>query len=116
MTWLGQAGFLLRSASSALAIDPFLSEHELRLYPPPPVEVLGGRLDYLLVTHVHLDHLAVLLLPVLVEAFPMLTIVVPSPVVPGIIGLVPVGRVIGLQPGGAAPRQRATRQAGVVVH
>ncbi len=116
MTWLGQAGFLLRSASSALAIDPFLSEHELRLYPPPPVEVLGGRLDYLLVTHEHLDHLDVQLLPVLVEAFPTLTIVVPSPVVPRITGLVPEARVIGLQPGEAVTGEQVTIRAVSAIH
>src|SRR5260370_16860183 len=73
MTWLGQAGFLLRSASSALAIDPFLTEHELRLYPPPPVEVLGVPFDYLLGTHHHLPHLDFHLLPALAAAFPTLT-------------------------------------------
>ncbi len=52
--WLGQSGFLLRSAASAVAIDPFLSEHEGRLYAPPAVSALGGRLDFLLVTHDHL--------------------------------------------------------------
>ncbi len=116
MTWLGQAGFLLKSASVALAIDPFLSEHELRLYPPPPLEVLGGRLDYLLVTHEHLDHLDVQLLPVLVAALPTLTIVVPSPVVPRITGLVPEARVIGLQPGETVTCEHVTIRAVSAIH
>jgi L-ascorbate metabolism protein UlaG (beta-lactamase superfamily) len=116
MTWLGQAGFLLKSASSALAIDPFLSEHELRLYPPPPLKVLGGRLDYLLVTHEHLDHLDVQLLPALVAAFPTLTIVVPSPVVPRITGLVPKARVIGLQPGETVTSEHVTIRAVSAIH
>jgi len=116
MTWLGQAGFLLRSTSAALAIDPFLSEHELRLYPPPPVEALGDRLDYMLVTHEHLDHLDVHLLPLLVEAFPTLTIVVPSPVVPRVTGLVPQARVIGLQPGETVSSEHLTIKAVSAIH
>src|SRR5258708_3018347 len=115
MTWLGQPGFLLRSALSAVGIGPFLREQELRLCPPPPVEVLGGRLDYLLVTHEHLDHLDVQLLPVLVEAFPTLTIVVPSPVVPRITGLVPEARVIGLQPGEAVTAEPVAMMAGSAI-
>lgn len=98
ITWLGQSGFLLRSASSAVVIDPFLSEHEARLYAPPAVTALGGRLDFLLVTHEHLDHLDVGLLPILVETFPALTIVVPSPAIQRVAGVVPKAKVIGLQP------------------
>jgi L-ascorbate metabolism protein UlaG (beta-lactamase superfamily) len=82
ITWLGQAGFLFRSASTAIAIDPFLSKHDVRLYPPPPDEALGDRLDYLVATHEHGDHLDVELLSRLVSRFKDLTVVVPSPVVP----------------------------------
>ena len=37
LTWLGQSGFLVESAGRRLLIDPFFSEHEDRMYPPPPI-------------------------------------------------------------------------------
>ena len=54
VTWLGQAGFRFEAAGRRILVDPFFSEHEGRRYPPPPVE---GDVDWLLVTHEHLDHL-----------------------------------------------------------
>ncbi len=63
-------------------MDPFLSEARVALIPSTaPIGILRSRLDYLLVTHEHLDRLDVQLLPVLIAAFPTLTIVVSSPVV-----------------------------------
>jgi len=32
--WLGQSGFLLRSAHATVYLDPFLSDHSARLIPP----------------------------------------------------------------------------------
>jgi L-ascorbate 6-phosphate lactonase len=57
LTWLGQAGFLVEAGGARLLVDPFFSEHEGRLFPPPPVDVFGARIDRVLVTHEHLDHL-----------------------------------------------------------
>ena len=99
ITWLGQAGFVLRSSRTAVAIDPFLSDLDVRLYPPPSDEALGSRLDYLLATHEHGDHLDVELLPRLAGRFPDLTVVVPTPVIPMVRKLTPTARVEGLQPG-----------------
>jgi len=71
-------------------MDPFLSEARVALIPSTaPIGILRSRLDYLLVTHEHLDRLDVQLLPVLIAAFPTLTIVVSSPVVSRVTGLVP---------------------------
>ena len=35
LTWIGQAGFLLRTAGTRLALDPFLSDHPDRRFPAP---------------------------------------------------------------------------------
>jgi L-ascorbate 6-phosphate lactonase len=57
LTWLGQAGFLIETGGARLLVDPFFSEHEGRTFPPPPIDVFGARIDRVLVTHEHLDHL-----------------------------------------------------------
>ena len=35
LTWIGQAGFLLRTPVTRLALDPFLSDHPDRRFPAP---------------------------------------------------------------------------------
>jgi L-ascorbate metabolism protein UlaG (beta-lactamase superfamily) len=57
LTWLGQAGFLVEAGGARVLVDPFFSEHEGRTFPPPPIDVFGARIDRVLVTHEHLDHL-----------------------------------------------------------
>lgn len=61
--FLGQSGFIFRGGRTTLAIDPYLSDSVGRLdarfsrrYPPPilPQEL---RVDILVITHDHLDHL-----------------------------------------------------------
>lgn len=68
IAWLGQAGFLIRTASHTLLIDPYLSDflarkyrgrefpHE-RLVPPPLAVADIARLDLVLCTHRHSDHM-----------------------------------------------------------
>jgi len=65
VTWLGHAAFLLRLAGKTVLIDPFLSEYASplqgvgpRRFAPPglPVERLP-RIDVLIVSHNHYDHL-----------------------------------------------------------
>ena len=75
VTWLGQAGFLFEAAGRRILVDPFFSEHDGRRYPPPPVE---GDVDWLLVTHDHLDHLDPASLRAVAERSPQLTIVAPA--------------------------------------
>lgn len=61
--WLGQAGYIIRSADTTVVIDPYLSDSaakdtpELtRLY-PVPLDPAQLRADVYIVTHDHLDHL-----------------------------------------------------------
>ncbi|HVJ54490.1 MAG TPA: MBL fold metallo-hydrolase [Aliidongia sp.] len=65
LTWLGHAAFLMRIAGKNVLIDPFLSEYASpiqgvgpRRFSPPglPVEHLP-RIDVLIVSHNHYDHL-----------------------------------------------------------
>jgi L-ascorbate metabolism protein UlaG (beta-lactamase superfamily) len=66
--WLGQAGFVVDVAGRRLVIDPYLSDSLAEKYPsgpfrydrlmPPSVTVEElGRVDAMLVTHSHTDHL-----------------------------------------------------------
>ena len=59
LIWLGHAGFLLYLGGRRLLIDPcFAPLPMVREYlPPPPVAHNLGRIDYLLVSHGHMDHL-----------------------------------------------------------
>jgi L-ascorbate 6-phosphate lactonase len=57
LEWYGQSSFLLRVAGASLLIDPFLSPHPDRLYPPPFAPEEAPEVDAVLVTHEHLDHL-----------------------------------------------------------
>lgn len=99
LTWLGQAGFLLELEGLRILIDPFLSEHEARLFPPPDIEPYAGAVDFLLITHEHLDHLDVDLLPILARQSPEVTVVIPTPIVAHVERLAPDVRVVGVQPG-----------------
>ncbi|MEX0670125.1 MAG: MBL fold metallo-hydrolase [Pirellulales bacterium] len=68
LAWLGQAGFLVRTANHTILIDPYLSDvlaakyrgrefaHE-RLMPAPIAVGAIDRLDLVLCTHKHSDHM-----------------------------------------------------------
>lgn len=79
ITWLGQAGFAIHTERLRVLIDPFVSEHELRLAPPPPSGTLTRDVDWLLITHEHLDHLDPDFIPILLESSPRARIVAPAP-------------------------------------
>jgi L-ascorbate 6-phosphate lactonase len=100
LTWIGQAGFLVRTPATRLAIDPFLSDHPGRRFPSPVGvdEVAGSEL--VLATHQHLDHLDTPALRRLLERDDRVRVVVPAPVVPDAAeaGL-PRDRLVGARPG-----------------
>jgi len=66
--WLGQAGFLIRSARATLLVDPYLSDSlaekyrgklfpHVRMMPPPVAASALGPIDLVLCTHHHTDHM-----------------------------------------------------------
>jgi L-ascorbate metabolism protein UlaG (beta-lactamase superfamily) len=100
LTWIGQAGFLLRTPAIRLAVDPFLSDHPDRRFPAPVgVDDLAGT-ELVLATHQHLDHLDAPALAALLERDDRARVVVPAPVVPvaADAGL-PPARLVAARPG-----------------
>jgi L-ascorbate 6-phosphate lactonase len=79
LTWLGQAGFLVEAGGARLLVDPFFSEHEGRTFPPPPIDDFGARIDRVLVSHEHLDHLDPPSLRGAAERSPGVEVIAPEP-------------------------------------
>jgi L-ascorbate 6-phosphate lactonase len=81
LTWLGQAGFVLRDRSSRVAVDPFLSPHpRRRVAAPIDVEALAD-VDLVLCTHEHADHMDLPTLRTLAASSPSMLFAAPAPVV-----------------------------------
>lgn len=87
--WLGQSGFLIRSRSWLLAIDPYLSEHLTRKYEgteKPHVRMTRAPLrgadlrgvNLILASHKHSDHMDPGTLPDLMAASPGAALIVPE--------------------------------------
>jgi L-ascorbate 6-phosphate lactonase len=87
LTWLGQAGFLVEAGAARLLVDPFFSDHDGRLFPPPPVHVFGTRIDRVLVTHEHIDHLDPESLRAVAALSPGVAVVAPEPLGDQVEGL-----------------------------
>jgi L-ascorbate metabolism protein UlaG (beta-lactamase superfamily) len=87
--WLGQAGFLIQSQSNTIVIDPYLSDslakkcqgrefpHQ-RMMPSPihPTELT--KIDCIMCTHRHSDHLDPETTPVIADNNPNIKIIVPT--------------------------------------
>lgn len=99
LAWLGQAGFRLERDGVRVVVDPWLSPHEDRLIPVAPLELAADDVDFLLVTHEHLDHLDLPFLPTLLERSPSARVVLPTPLAPLVEGVVPESRLVLVQPG-----------------
>lgn len=80
LTWLGQAGFLLELGGRRLLIDPWLSPHEDRLIEPAPFELVSEAIDWVLVTHEHLDHFDPAFLRRLAQRSPGAQLIMPAPI------------------------------------
>jgi L-ascorbate metabolism protein UlaG (beta-lactamase superfamily) len=80
LTWLGQAGFLLETETTRLLVDPWVSPHDGRLIEPPPLDLVADRIDWVLVTHEHGDHLDLPFLRQVATRSPGARLVLPAPI------------------------------------
>jgi L-ascorbate metabolism protein UlaG (beta-lactamase superfamily) len=99
LTWLGQAGFRIEIGETCIVVDPWVSAHELRLVDAPPDALAAEGVDWLLVTHEHVDHLDLPLLPVVLERSPSVRVVLPAPIAPLVEGVVPESQLLLVEPG-----------------
>ena len=79
LTSLGQASFLIETGDARLLVDPFFGAHAARRFPPPPIDVFGARIDCVLITHEHLDHLDPPSLRAIAERSPGVEVIAPEP-------------------------------------
>ena len=99
LTWLGQAGFCLEAEGLRILVDPFLSDHEARLFAPPDATPFATDIDWVLVTHGHLDHFDKDFVRTVERHSPSATLVLPSPLVDEASAVAPMLNVIGIRPG-----------------
>lgn len=87
--WLGQAGFLIEIGGQRIVIDPYLSDTlaqkyrgkkfpHIRMMPPPVLPGDLTRIDWVLCTHGHTDHMDPGTLPDLLAANPSAKLIVPA--------------------------------------
>lgn len=111
--WLGQSGFVLKSGSGLLVVDPYLSEHLTRKYegtskphvrmtacPISPKELGETGIDLILSSHKHSDHMDPGTLPELMASSERSVLVCPEALVKHAASLgLPMDRIRGLEPG-----------------
>jgi L-ascorbate metabolism protein UlaG (beta-lactamase superfamily) len=99
LSWLGQAGFILRSGEATVLLDPFLAPWEGREYQSGLTPAAATGIDVVLCTHEHVDHFDAASAPAIAGASPRAVFVVPTPIVDMVTeaGIAP-DRVVGLQP------------------
>jgi len=109
--WLGQSGYVVKSATGTLVIDPYLSEHLTAKYAgtdKPHVRmteapIRGADLtgvDLVLSTHKHSDHLDPGTMPDLLAADPSAILILPAALVEHARGLgLPADRTLGIDAG-----------------
>ena len=87
--WLGQAGFALRFQECLICIDPYLSDFlaekyrgkffpHIRMMPSPILPKEVEKLDFLLCTHKHSDHIDPGTVPTLAANNPQCRVIVPA--------------------------------------
>lgn len=111
LRWLGQAGFDIWTGGLRIMIDPYLSDylaekytgkefaHRRMMESPIKAEEVG-KLDYLLCTHRHSDHLDYGSVPVILKNNPTVRIIAPR------------AEAASVQQTGAAPEQQLLVNAG----
>ena len=100
LSWLGQAGFLLRAGDATVLLDPFLAPWEGREYESGLAPATAERIDAVVCTHEHVDHFDAVSAPAIAAASPGAVFVVPTPIVDMVTEAgIPADRVVGMQPG-----------------
>ena len=100
LSWLGQAGFILRADGGTALVDPFLAPWEGRLYESALAPTKVDGVDVVLCTHEHVDHFDADSAPAIAAASPGAVFVVPTPIVDMVTEAgIAADRVVGLQPG-----------------
>ena len=109
--WLGQSGYVIKSANGTLVVDPYLSEHLTKKYadtnkphirmtrhPFRPHELTG--IDVVLASHKHSDHLDPETAPILLERSPTARIILPQSLSAHAESLrIPNDRTVGIDAG-----------------
>ncbi|WP_406700538.1 MBL fold metallo-hydrolase [Singulisphaera sp. Ch08] len=110
--WLGQSGYLVKSSTGTMVIDPYLSEHLTTKYEgtgKPHVRMTRSpfrgfelrRVDLVLSSHKHSDHLDPGTMPELLETSPEAPLLLPEALIEHAVGLgLPTDRLVGLDAGG----------------
>jgi len=99
LSWLGQAGFILRAGGATALLDPFLAPYPGRAYESGLAPAQALDIDLVLCTHEHVDHLDAESAPAIAQASPGAVFVVPTPIVDLVTEAgIPTERVVGLQP------------------
>lgn len=117
ISWLGQAGFILRAGGTTALFDPFLSPHEGRLYESGLAAAQAEGIDLVLCTHEHVDHFDAESAPAIATASPGAVFVVPRPILDMVTEAgIAADRVVGLQPGETAELAGLTVRAVPAMH
>jgi L-ascorbate metabolism protein UlaG (beta-lactamase superfamily) len=99
LSWLGQAGFILRAGAATALIDPFLSTGHDREYLSTLTPAAATGIDVVLCTHEHIDHFDAESAPGIASASPQAIFVVPTPIVDMVTEAgIAADRVVGVQP------------------
>jgi len=89
LTWLGQAGFIIRFANKTIIIDPYLSDYlskkykgsifpHIRLMTIPIIPEEIRNVDYVIISHAHSDHMDPETLTIISDKIPTCRFIIPA--------------------------------------
>lgn len=116
--WLGQMGLAVKTETTTLYFDPFLTDHPDRLYPAPLRAELIANADIVFGSHDHLDHIDDPAWRAIAKASPRARFVVPGGLAQTVsdrLGI-PAERLVGVRDGETASVGGATVRAIATAH